>query len=182
MSTNLPDRIYRDLSISQRVRAAWEAMNRNDISEFRRLTKPKEAGEYTIDRVSAALYDIQFIGMAAKIDLLNCVVRHLFELHRLEKTDDPEEETNLLHQIYAETGDAAAITAALEELADQIGLDGKSFLESLGPTHPIVQAQIDEFGEDACPDLTEQYCELLSSFLKKRHPQIPCFEPAKQDS
>ncbi len=181
MSKSIPAKVYRDLNISQRIRAAWQAQNRDDTSELEKLTNPADAGEYVIDRVSAVLFDLQVIGMAAQIDMLNCVISNLTEFMRLAKKNDPEDELKLLRQIDAESGNASAIAAALRELAEQIGLSPESILESLSPIHPVLRSAIEHFADQAPRELTEEYRRVITSFLKRRHPKIACFHPAEQE-
>jgi hypothetical protein len=181
MSKKLPDRIYRDLSISQRIRAAWEAYLRADDAELSRLSAPSEAGEYVIDRVSAALADLQVLRISAQIDILNHVVTHLVDVVILQKTDDREKQAGLLHKIETESGYAASIVTALKESAKRIGIDPESFQSEISPAHSVVQKIIDQFADTAPKDVTEAYLEEITGFLRKRHPKIACFQPAEQD-
>lgn len=180
MSKKLPDRIYRELSISQRIRAAWLAQQRDDTVELEKLENPKEAGEYEISRVSAALLDIQLVGMAAQIDILNNLTSHLVAIIRLEKTEEKAKAEEIIRQIEETEPYPAAIASALKELAENIGLERNSILNGLIPLHPMAKAMIERHIDDAPETLIRECKEAFSDFLRERHPKIACFHPAKQ--
>lgn len=177
MSKQLPNQFYRNLNISQRIRAAWTASLRGDDSELRRIENPNEAGEYEISRVTAALNDLNAVSMAAHLDILSAVTEHLVALIRLEHCEDPKK----LHEINIEVSSYSKIPSqisnALNEVCSVIGLEEDSLL-SPDSLPPIAKTLIERHRSNVSGDSVEEYSRILLDFLGMRHPRIACFHPA----
>ena len=178
MSKKIPKQIYQSLTISQRVRAAWEAKTREDTAELKKLTNPSEAGEYVIDRVSAVINDLEVVEMAARLDAMAALVSLQSAIIDLRQTAAVEEAETLAEHLNTLAGQVASISKALEELATRIGLPQKSLSQGLNSFHPILRNLVENCADRSSPELVEEYCAELFNFLGSRHPGIACFHPA----
>lgn len=177
MSKRPPDRIYSNLNISQRIRAAWSASQRDDQAEIERLKSPNEAGEYVISRVSAALNDLNVISMAAHLDVLNAVIGHLIAVIRLEHAEDPEEASKIKTEALNAAKIPSQIATALSNLCESIGIEKDSIL-SPNSLPPIAQSLIERHSDTPREKLSFEYEGTLIDYLRSRHPKIACFQPA----
>jgi hypothetical protein len=182
MSKSLPNKIYQNLSISQRLRAAWQAQARGDTEELKRLKSPNEAGEYLIDRVSAAMNDLHVMEMAAQIDLLSFFAYHLISLAKLDKGFDSMDEIGHFKRLESNICEAASVAEALDELAIQIGLSPEDFKANQTPEFPPLKKFLDSIAGKSSKDWVDKYQHEFLDFLGRRHPRIACFHPAKQES